>query len=169
MDYSPFIFKVIKGNVMTILSSGQRIRVMLLDDHPIILTGVKSMLSNKEDIAVVNSFTTSDALMAALQKEVVDIILLDYSLGPDDVDGLNLIRVLKTHFPAVRLLIMSSFHNPRIVAQAMRYGADGFVGKGQPFDEVLLAIRTLAGQPCLYQNMMTKLGIDNMIDSASSN
>jgi two-component system capsular synthesis response regulator RcsB len=150
---------------MTILSSSQRIRVMLLDDHPVILTGIENMLSDQEDITIVSSFTTSDALMAALQQEAVDILRLDYALGPDDVDGLNLIRALRTHFPGLRLLIMSSFNKPEVVAQTMRYGADGFVGKEQPLDDLLLAIRTLAAQPCLHQNRMTELDINNLINA----
>ncbi|MFJ2989648.1 response regulator [Collimonas sp. NPDC087041] len=138
--------------------TSQPIRLMLLDDHPIFLSGLGKMLAKHDDLAVVGCFTASNALIEALGKTAVDIILLDYTLRRDDVDCFNLIRALKAQFPAIRLLLVSASHKPPIVAQAMSYGADGFVGKEQPFEEMLLAIRSLMrGQVFLQQGMLSKL------------
>ncbi|MFJ2989644.1 response regulator [Collimonas sp. NPDC087041] len=143
---------------MSTPSSVRPIRLMLLDDHPVILTGLGAMLAKQKNMIIAGSFTSSSALVDALHVTTVDIILLDYELRRDDVDCFNLIRALKAQFPAIRLLIISAFHRPNIVAPAMRYGADGFVGKEQPFEDVLSAIRALMkGQVYLDEGMQAKV------------
>lgn len=152
---------------MTTPPSAYPIRVMLLDDHPLVLSGFSVLMKKHDDIAIVGSFTASDGLIAALRETQPDIILLDYALHRDDIDCLSLIRVLKKRFPAIRLLVMSSFHKPAIVALLMCYGADGFVGKEQSVDEVLLAIRSLmAGRSYPSQGMSASLDIGNKSDVA---
>jgi DNA-binding NarL/FixJ family response regulator len=121
-----------------------RLRVILLDDHEVIRRGLELLLKQEFSIDVVGSFRSSRELFAALRDTRVDVIIVDYALGPSDVDGLNLIRALKVRFPRERILVMSSHHNPATVALAMRAGAHGFVGKGQNPSDLILAIRAVA-------------------------
>jgi DNA-binding NarL/FixJ family response regulator len=123
---------------------GTRLRVMLLDDHEVIRRGLELLLKQEYSIDVVGSFRSSRELFAALKDTRADVIIVDYALGPSDVDGLNLIRALKVRFPHERILVMSSHHNPATVALAMRAGAHGFVGKGQSQSDLITAIRAVA-------------------------
>ena len=136
---------------------------MILDDHQLILSGIGQMLSMQENIVILGSFVTSAELLAALGKEEPDLILVDYSLSPDDVDGLNLIRALKTRFSTVPILVMSALHTPAIAALVMRCGADGFIGKELSLADMLTAIRTVMnGRSYLSQGMMDKLKLNQI-------
>ena len=120
-----------------------RVRLMILDDHQLILTGIQQMLIMQDNFDILGIFLTSSELFTALQKDAPDIILIDYSLRQDDIDGVNLIRVLKTRFPAVRILVMSSFHIPAIASLVIRCGANGFIGKELSLEDMLTAIRVV--------------------------
>jgi len=69
-----------------------------------------------------------------LGQEAADLLLIDYSLGPGNIDGVNLIRSLRIRFPNCAILI-SSAHNPATVSPALRAGAHGFIGKTQAMSE----------------------------------
>jgi DNA-binding NarL/FixJ family response regulator len=95
-------------------------------------------------MVVVGSYESSITMIAGLAAAPADVLLIDYSLGPDQVDGVSLIRALKAKFVESRILVLSSHYDPAIVALAMRVGADGFVGKSQSADHIAKAIRAVA-------------------------
>ncbi|BDU20030.1 response regulator transcription factor [Dyella sp. GSA-30] len=120
------------------------LRLMLLDDHEVVRRGLELLLSQETYFEVAGSFTTSHDLFAALQKERADVLVVDYSLGPAEVDGLNLIRALRVRFPNEKILVVSAHYNAATVALAMKAGAKGFVGKAQGHKELVSAIRAVA-------------------------
>ncbi|MFJ2989645.1 response regulator [Collimonas sp. NPDC087041] len=148
-------------------SSAKRTRLMILDDHQLILSGINQTLSARDDIDIVGSFTSSGELLTALRSAEPDLVIMDYALRPDDADGLNLIRSVKAQFPEVRLIVMSAHHRPAIVSLAMRCGADGFIGKELPPEAIFTAIRTvMGGRSYLGPDMIDKLRFDQIsIDS----
>lgn len=139
------------------------IGVMLLDDHPFMLHGLKACLGDESDIQILGSFNSSQSLITALHGQTADLVLLDYSLGPDEVDGLNLIRALKVRFPKVRLLVISALHNRATVAMVMRCGADGFIGKEVDPAQLPIAVRRVAsGKTYLAEDMTEQLRENDM-------
>lgn len=120
------------------------IRVMQLDDHPIVRHGAAVSLSREADIQIVGSFATGRELMNALRSTAADVLMIDYALGPGDIDGVNLIRALRIRFPNYPILVTSGHYNPSTVSLALRAGAHGFVGKTQPVEVLAKAIRTVA-------------------------
>ncbi|HEY9134087.1 MAG TPA: response regulator transcription factor [Dyella sp.] len=130
------------------------LRLMLLDDHEVVRRGLEALLAQEPYFEVVGSFTTSQELFAALQNDRVDVLVVDYSLGPSEVDGLNLIRALRVRFSAAKVLVVSAHYNAATVALAMRAGAKGFVGKAQGYKELAAAIRAVGvGKTYLSQDM----------------
>lgn len=130
------------------------IEIMLLDDHPVILHGLAASLRGESGIRILGSFTTSQDLIKELQHQTADLVVLDYALGPDQIDGLSLIRSLKVRFPNIRLLVLSAQHNAATVSMAMRVGADGFIGKEIDAGQLSIAIRRVArGQTYLAADM----------------
>ncbi|NUU00905.1 response regulator transcription factor [Herbaspirillum robiniae] len=125
-------------------TSAPTVRIALLDDHAVVRYGLAGRLSEEPDFQVVGMFATSREMMAALRVTPADLLLIDYSLGSNDIDGLNLIRALKVRFPDSKILVSSSHYNPATVALAMKAGARGFVGKSQELTELIQAIRTVS-------------------------
>ncbi|HEY4316231.1 MAG TPA: response regulator transcription factor [Herbaspirillum sp.] len=122
----------------------QRLRVALLDDHAAILHGLAARLAQERDIDIVGAFSGSQEMISTLQSTPADFLLIDYALGHNDIDGHNLIRLLKIRFPKARIIVTSAHDNQATVTLAIQAGASGFVGKGQNLDDLVTAIRTVA-------------------------
>lgn len=106
-------------------------RVVLLDDHPVVRQGIEGQLASSPDIAVVGSYSTARELMQGLQaaEGEVDAALVDYSLGPSDVDGLNLLRAVRARFPELPIMVFSAHSHPSSVLMMLEAGVKGFLAK----------------------------------------
>lgn len=125
-------------------SNRSPLRVALLDDHPLIRNGFAMRLQVERDIEVVALYASSRELLESLGSTLIDVLVLDYSLQPHEVDGLNLIRLLAVRYPAMRILVSSATELPAVVSLCLRTGASGFIGKSQGLDQLLDAIRCVA-------------------------
>jgi two-component system, NarL family, captular synthesis response regulator RcsB len=121
-----------------------RIRVALLDDHPVVIHGLSAQLRPVPDVSVVGEFENSRDLLTFLSTKYIDVLLMDYSLSPKEIDGVSLLRNLRTRFPELEILVISGHSNAATASLAIRAGARGFVGKTRPITDVVEAIRTVA-------------------------
>lgn len=124
--------------------SSPQIRIAVLDDHAVVRVGIVARLSSEPGFVVTGSYESSNAMIAGLRTTPADVLLVDYSLGPSALDGISLIRAMRSKFPQSRVLILSALYDPVTVALAMRWGAHGFVGKTQDVGDIVSAIRTVA-------------------------
>ncbi|KEZ06633.1 LuxR family transcriptional regulator [Burkholderia sp. MSh2] len=122
----------------------QSIQVVILDDHAVVQHGIASYLAEKTGIQVAASFAKSRDLIRWLEANHADVVLLDYTLGPGEIDGLNLVKLVNTRFPDSRILMTSSSDTPATVNMTMRAGALGFFGKSENLSELAHAIRVVA-------------------------
>lgn len=122
------------------------IRVVVLDDHAVVREGFAARLKQESDIEVTGVFASSKEVARVLKNKAVelDVLLMDYSLGPDEIDGLNLIRLIRVRYPDVKILVASAHHNKATVGMAVHAGARGFVGKEEELSELVRAVRTVA-------------------------
>lgn len=132
------------GEGSGLVSRDSLIRIALLDDHPVVRCGMSILLSEQPDFVVVGSFETSRSMISGLLNVVVDVLLVDYSLGCAELDGVSLIRTLRVKFPDSRILVFSSHYDPAIVALTLRLGVSGFAGKSEDVSQVFNAIRVVA-------------------------
>ena len=120
-------------------------RVALVDDHPFVRDAYASLIDAEPDMAVVGSFGSSRDLTAAFRQTPVDVVLLDYRLADEDIDGVSLIQRLRAHFSATRLLVCSASDNEPTIHASLLAGAHGFVSKRAVVTDCLTAIRAVAG------------------------
>lgn len=133
------------------------LRIAILDDHPVVRAGVSAYLSQNRNVFVIGEFETSRDMILALANQSVDVLLIDYSLGPAEVDGISLIKMLRIKFPDARILVFSALYDPATVALALRSGAHGFVGKGGREEEIVLALQKVAAGGTYCDPQMTYL------------
>jgi len=134
--------------------TAQPLRLMVLDDHAVVRHGLIVRLADEPDLSVVGSHATSRELLDALATLPADIVLMDFSLGPSDIDGLNLIRALTIRHPRSQTIVISAHYSAATVALALKAGARGYVGKNQDLSELVTAIRTVArGRVHLHPDM----------------
>jgi two-component system capsular synthesis response regulator RcsB len=122
----------------------KRLRIALLDDHAVVRHGLVVHLAGESTIDVVGSYENSRELMRGMAQAPADILLLDFSLGRDELDGVSLIRALRARFPDCSILVLSAHHEPATVSLALRVGARGFVGKDEDMTSLMKAIRAVA-------------------------
>ncbi len=144
----------------------QPIRVVILDDHAIVQLGIASYLTEKNSIELVASFAKSRDLIRWLEANHADVVLLDYTLGPDEIDGLDLVKLINTRFPDCRMLMMSSSDTSATVNMTMRAGALGFFGKSNDLGELARAIRVVAsGHSFISTELSNRITWGKTIDS----
>lgn len=122
----------------------KRLKVALLDDHAIVRHGLVNRLVQESEFEVVGVYARSRELMSGLAKAPADVLLLDFVLGPDELDGVLLIRALRVKYPDCRILVFSAHHDSATVILALRVGARGFLGKGEDMSQLVKAIRVVA-------------------------
>lgn len=106
----------------------KKIEVVVLDDHSIILSGIEKELESTH-VSVSNSYTNSHDLKKYLAANTPDIIIMDYALSPEDLDGLTLIKDLHKRYNKLKILVISAYSDLAIIGQIFRCGAKGFISK----------------------------------------
>ena len=128
------------------------IRVLVVDDHPVVRQGLRSFLDVQPDITVVGEAADGAACVAAAEELRPDVILLD--LRMPDADGLAALRGLREHENPARVLVITSFTDPAAVAPAVRAGAAGYVYKDVDPPALAAAIRAVhAGHVLLHPDV----------------
>lgn len=117
------------------------IRVLVADDHEVVRSGLKSLVSGTDIKVVAEASTGEEAVRAAAQQQV-DVMLLDIRMP--DGDGLTALAQLKKNHPDIPVLMLTTYDNPTYVARAVALGASGYVLKGSGRDQLLAAIRQAA-------------------------
>ncbi|HTP08712.1 MAG TPA: response regulator transcription factor [Anaerolineae bacterium] len=103
------------------------IRVMVIDDHPIVRQGVRSLLSNYADLEIVGEAENGSAALQHAPELLPNVILLDIRMPGET--GIDLIRRLQQTAPDAKILMLTSFDDREYVTGALRAGAHGYVLK----------------------------------------
>ncbi|GEL17923.1 LuxR C-terminal-related transcriptional regulator [Pseudonocardia asaccharolytica] len=138
---------------------GAQIRMMVVEDHPIVMEGVKAVLGRAPEIAIVATATTGTEALAAAAESDPAVVLLDLEIPPPA--GAELIHALAAVCSA-RVLIMTVIDDDDRLVECMRAGAAGYLLKGTAIDEVLHAIKLVhQGEvsltPALTRRLVTRL------------
>ncbi|HEX6007956.1 MAG TPA: response regulator transcription factor [Burkholderiales bacterium] len=119
------------------------IRVVLADDHRMVRTGLKEILADTGDIEVVGEATNGHEVMARVRELLFDLLVLDMSMPGRS--GIDLIRQVKSEKPALRILVLSMHSEEQYAVRALKAGAAGYLTKESAADELVAAIRRIAG------------------------
>lgn len=115
------------------------IHVFIIDDHPMVIEGVKALLNATQGITVIGSATDAFAAMDFLKNKKADVVLLDINLP--EINGLDLCPALKTKFPNLKILGLSTFKERSFISRMISQGASGYVLKSASQEELVEAIQ----------------------------
>jgi two-component system response regulator NreC len=118
------------------------IRVLVVDDHAVVRSGLRALLDREDEIAVVDEASTADEAVFRMIEHKPDVLLMDVTMP--GTSGLEAIPKLLQASPATRVLMLSMHDDPRYVREAFAAGASGYVLKEAADTEVVAAIRTVA-------------------------
>jgi len=117
------------------------IRILIADDHPLVMDGIRSCLETFDHIEVVGEARTGREALDKAEELKPDIVLMDITMP--DLNGLDATELFKDRFPEIKLLILSMHDNREYVTSALRYGARGYILKDVPSQEIFAAIEAV--------------------------
>lgn len=124
------------------------LRVLLVDDHAVVREGLRAVLEDEQDLAIVGECASGDEALRSCTALAPDVVLLD--LNMPGIGPVETILGLRERLPAVRVLVFTSFGDDETLRAILDAGASGFLLKDARQEELLLAIRSVAaGQPYL--------------------
>ena len=138
-----------------------KIRILLADDHPILREGLRAVLETQPDFEVIAEAANGLEAMRLAVDLQPDILLLDLEMPL--LDGVETIRRLRQQQPHFRIIVFTAFDNDERIIHAVQAGANGYLLKEAPRDELFSAIRiTMAGgsllQPVVASKLMRHVG-----------
>ncbi|RYE30931.1 MAG: response regulator transcription factor, partial [Sphingobacteriales bacterium] len=117
------------------------IRLLLVDDHAIMIDGLVALLNGTEDLNVSAQAVNGAFALAHLKNQPFELMVSDFNLP--DMDGALLIKQAKAIQPALRIVVLTMHEEPHVVRAVMTAGADAYVLKKYAHDELLHAIETV--------------------------
>lgn len=130
----------------------QKIQILLVDDHDIVLDGIASILKNAPHVEVVGKASSATAAEVLVRQLQPDLVLTDISMG--EVSGLELTKHIKQQFPAIRVMVLSMHDNVHHISSLLEAGATGYLLKNVKQEELFDAIHSvMAGQRYIQQSL----------------
>lgn len=117
------------------------IKLAILDDHAVVLSGLQNMLANQPELEIVCATTNGKILQEFLAENLVHVLLLDIQMP--EQNGIDLCKKLSKQYSELRIIAFSSYDDTHYVKQIVRSGAEGYVLKNAGKETILQAIKTV--------------------------
>jgi DNA-binding NarL/FixJ family response regulator len=131
----------LENKISPATDSSPKIRLVLVDDHPIVRLGLAALLGVQSDLELVGVAASCAEALQLVKKHPVDILLVD--LRMPEVSGVETIQRIHALAPGARSIVLSSYDYDEEIHSAVRAGAQGYVHKQAPAEEILQAIRAV--------------------------
>ncbi|WP_433944142.1 response regulator transcription factor [Paenibacillus sp. SN-8-1] len=133
------------------------IRILVVDDHIVVRSGLMALLNGKNGMEVIGDAADGHEAIQKAQELKPDVILMDFSM-PQGMDGLTATQELKKILPDISVLILTMHDDEEYLFRAIQSGASGYILKSAPHDELVTAILSVAtGSAYLYPSATKRL------------
>jgi two-component system, NarL family, response regulator LiaR len=131
------------------INSADVIRILVVDDHPIVLKGTQALLAEVDDVEIVGTASNGKAAIELCTNLKPDVILMDIIMP--ELDGIEAIQQIMAENPEAKILVLTSFITDERVFPAIKAGALGYILKDSNLDDLVNAIRQVYNnEPCLH-------------------
>jgi two-component system NarL family response regulator len=132
------------------------VRVLIVDDHPMVAEGIQSILETYDDIEVVGTLSNGQEAVDRIETIDADVVLLDLNMPV--LGGISATEMMLERMPETRILILSMHDSPEYISTALGHGARGYVLKDVPTEEIKVAIdAVMRGETYLCTGASTSL------------
>ena len=145
--------------------STRRIRVLLVDDQPLMIVGLRMVIRDTEDIEVVGTAGDGRAAVRSARELRPDVVLMDIRMP--GTDGIEATRIVTYGPDAPKVVVLTTFDDDEYVYGALRAGASGFLVKNMALEDILAAIRVVAAGNALLAPSVTRRLIADFADFAN--
>jgi len=138
------------------VDTSNKIRVLVVDDHPVVRKGLASMLDSQNGITVVGTVASGGEALTCLSNARPDVVLMD--LRMPEMDGVDAIIALRAARPSIKILVLTNYQMDEDIFNALQAGALGYLVKSAPQEEIVHAIHTVhQGKRCISPAIASKL------------
>lgn len=130
------------------------INVLIADDHWIFIGGLKSLIDAEENMEVIATAAHGQEVMAQMKKYPVDVLILDVNMPV--MNGIETLEWVKQAFRKVKVLVLTSYNEVKIIENILNLGADGYICKNTAEKEVINAIETVMNDELYIGNSLKK-------------
>ena len=123
------------------MSTQPKIRIMVVDDHPVVRFGLVAIFGSQSDMTVVAQAGTGEEAIELFRKHQPDVCLMDLRLPK--IGGADAIRAIRKDFPNSVFIVLTTYRGDDDIHKAMSAGAHSYLFKGMPHDELLAAVRKI--------------------------
>ena len=155
--------KKMKAQPLTYTSTSMQhkpISVLIVDDHPMVIEGLKTLLSDNEAVEVMTHFTNGKDTLDFLEKETIDVILLDVNLP--DINGVEMVKLILEKRATIKILGLSTYSEPSIINQMIKNGVKGYLLKNATSDELANAINQAYNDNFYFGTEVQKILADSV-------
>lgn len=142
------------------------LRLMLVDDHEIVRMGLRTLLEDQPDLAIVGEATTAAEAIAEADHCLPDLILMDVRLP--DASGVEACREIRARHPAIRVIMLTSYPDDNAVMASIMAGASGYVLKQTRGRALIEAIRTVSAGGSLLDPAVTEKVLERIRSATGS-
>jgi DNA-binding NarL/FixJ family response regulator len=123
--------------------SSNPVSILLVDDHQLVIDGIKSMLSSEKQYTIAGEAVNGQAAfdMISSNPERFQLVITDISMS--HLTGIELCKMIKSRFPEIRVLVLSMYNSVTVVKEALAAEADGYILKSTGKDEFLIALHRI--------------------------
>ena len=138
-----------------------KIKIAIVDDHPLVITGIRHILDNAKGMEIIGSYTNGRELLKGISIEQPDVLLLDIQLPGQTGD--ELVELIREKYQQIKILVLTNFDNVFYVKNMLKKGANGYVLKTTDEDILLEAIISVFnGELYLEPALREKVLLDNL-------
>jgi DNA-binding NarL/FixJ family response regulator len=120
------------------------IRIVLVDDHPVVRAGLRALIEGQEDLAVVAEAEALEHAVAAVTEQRPDVVLMDLNLGQDQAGGVDVTAALRVLPDPPEVLVLTTYDTEADILRVLEAGARGYLLKDTPPPELFAGIRSTA-------------------------
>lgn len=132
------------------------IRVLIVDDHPVVRAGIEGMLASQPDLEIVGQAADGAGAVALCADLHPAVVLMDLRMA--GMDGVAATRAIKSRFPAIQVLVLTTYDSDADILRAIEAGATGYLLKDTPREQLFQAIRAAArGEAALAPTVAARL------------
>ena len=142
-----------------------KIRLLLVDDHPVVRAGVRMLLSSQNDMEVVGEATDGGQGVESAVALKPDVVIMDITLGA--MNGIEATRQIRERVPGTRVLVLTMHENAEYLRQVLGAGATGYVVKRAASSELAVAIRAVHRGEVFVYPTLTRVLLDDFVGKKS--